>query len=192
MINRRIKAMLGVGAVALMSVTQAWGLEILATKTEAKLLVSDASPAGVHVEFESEMISDRIPEVVGTDVIVTWEIAGGVEPTPFRILIPAGCFVGDRSFFVDDFRACGVTATLHRGFGLETPLQLSEFEASLTPRRDGTHRLDVQAGGNPPDNNAPAILGTLGGGTVEITIGHAVKTVLLNVEAVSGAASDET
>ena len=63
------------------------------------------------------------------DVLIGWEEVGGIEPVPFKILIPAGCFISSRGgVVVDDFLACSVriTAELARG---PTDLTIREFEA---------------------------------------------------------------
>jgi hypothetical protein len=66
------------------------------------------------------------------------------------------------------------------------PLSIMDFEASLKPRRDGTHRFHMEASFTDNGQEA-AILGTLGGAAVEIAIGAEMGTALPNaIETVGG------
>jgi hypothetical protein len=154
--------------VAIGPVATLHGFEVLRTRTQADLLASDPGADGpvIQLNFTAEL-SGRPPDLLSSAMVTNWQDAGGIEPTPFQVHIPAGCFVQDRGFQVEDFRGCGVALRFR-----DQDLPIVEFRARLVRLRDGTARFDLRAlvGGNPPDDGAP-ILSALGGAEVTITVG---------------------
>jgi hypothetical protein len=190
-----VAAGLVLGALA----APASGFEIPRTKTEAVIQTSTSGDEIVQLTFVAELVNEGGPDV-SDDVVVTWQEVGGIEPTPFRILIPAGCFRDrrGRGFYVDDFRACGVelsVASSARGLAL---LEIVDFQARLLHRDDGASRFDIVTSVIPPDPVVPpdpivppspgrAFLGIVGGAAVEIAIGSESSAAApLRIETVSG------
>ena len=159
------------------------GFEISRAKTGAAIQTSASGVEMIQLTFAAELLSNSGPDV-SDDVVVTWQEVGGVEPEPFRVRIPAGCFRDrrGRGFYVDDFRSCGVqlsVASSARGFAL---LEIVDFRARLLHLEDGASRFDIVTSVVPPDPIVPpdpvvpptaagAFLGLVGGAAVEIAIG---------------------
>jgi len=147
-------------------VPAASAFDVSRVKTEVEVV--DPSPAAPVLRLELAAELDRLPAVARADVVATWEQAGGVEPNPLVVSIPAECLAPNRSgFHVESFRACGVSMSLG---GRLVPLM--DFAARLITRSDGTALFDLGAlFGGTPDDSAPALLGVLGGAVVELAIG---------------------
>ena len=153
--------------IAAVLATTVWGLEVGRTKTEAEIVPPTPITPVIELSFRAQLFNDGFGGLADIDVIVTWEQVGGVEPTPFlEISIPAGCFVRNRGFHVENFRACGVQMTFGKS-GESTDLEILEFESRLVPRTDGSARFAVQTSFMSQDQ-AHAILGALGGAAIEI------------------------
>lgn len=159
--------------------------EVTRSRTTARLLTSASGARLIHVAFTAELTA--LPDLRAADVDVGWQEVGGVEPEPFRVLIPAGCFVGARALRVEDFRSCGVVVTVGQDDGRATVLALADFAATIRSRDDGTHRFDVDARVFPPDP-IHALLGIVGGAAVRIAVGSETSAVALpdGVATVSG------
>jgi hypothetical protein len=161
-----------VAAVALMLAsglcTTLSALDIRRAKTEAEIGLDAAGAQALQVRFRADLANDGrgVPDLTRERVVVGWQTAGGVDPTPFRVLIPAGCFVPNAGFHVGDFRACGVQLLFGR-----TALPIADFEASFRVASDGRGRLIMETivplGGIEPT----PFLGALGGSVVGISIG---------------------
>ena len=108
--------------------------------------------------------------------MVTWEKVGGIQPTPFKVSIPAGCFIPNRGFHVEDFRDCRVELTVVLGEELVN-LSIMEFEASLRPHLNRPASFVIETRFTDHER-LPAILGALGGAAVEIAIGDEMGTAL--------------
>ena len=175
------------------------GFQISRAKTGAMIQTSASGADTIQLTFVAELVNEGGPDV-SDDVVVTWREVGGVEPEPFRALIPAGCFRDrrGRGFYVDDFRTCGVelsVASSTRGLAL---LEIVDFQARLVRQDDGSSRFNIAANFIPPDPVVPpdpivpvtsgrAFLGLLGGAAVEIAIGSAsAASPPLRIETVSG------
>lgn len=173
--------------------------EIARAKTQARVDTSASGAEIVRLTFVAELVNERSP-AVPDDVVVGWQEVGGIEPTPFRILIPAGCFMDrrGRGFYVSDFSFCGVQMSVGssaRGFAL---LEIVDFQARIVRDSDGTSRFDIVTRFVPPDPIIPpdpivppdpvrAFLGIVGGAAVEIAIGSESSAVApLRTETVSG------
>lgn len=180
-----------VGLIACVLITPAWGLEVLRTKTEARILPpSPVTPVVIQLEFKAQVSNNGFSELGSEDVVVTWQQSGDVAPQPFKVFIPAGCFVANDGFHVRDYVACGVQLTVDLGRGA-VALSIREFAANLKLRRDGTARFIVEASFTDRDREH-AILGALGGSAVEIVIGDAMGTAVPNlVETVGGQPPDD-
>lgn len=163
-------------------VTTEAGFGVAGARTEAEIGLTRSGAEAVQVEFEAML--EEVPELAGADVVATWEQAGGISPQPFVVSIPAGCLMSNAvGLHVEDFRTCGVTAALG-----EERVSLMEFDARLVADRDGTGRLELEAlMGISPTPFAPQLLGTLGGGVVELAIGaESAGVPPLGIETVSG------
>ena len=175
--------------------TAARGVEIARTKTEAGGVTSAAGARAIKLEFTAELING-IPDLTD-DVEVGWQQVGGVEPTPFRIVMPAGCFVtGRRGAEVEDFQACGVEISVDSGARGRAHMAIMDFEAKGVARGDGRYRFDIVTTFVPPDpvhDTIPPdpiheILGILGGAAVQIAIAGetTMPSLPLRTETVSG------
>ena len=165
--------------IAAALVTTVWGFEVDRTRTNAEIVPPGPIEPVIQLNFRAWLFNAGF---VGLDdIVITWERVGGVEPQPFQVLIPAGCFVRNRGFHVEDFQDCGVRMTFGDGI-----LPILEFASRLVQRTDGSARFAVRASFVGRDQ-AHAILGTLGGAVVEIDISsEARKSPPLRIETVSG------
>lgn len=173
--------------VAAGQTTTVWGLDLLRTKTEARNMDPASANPPIQLNLQADL-SDGVPDLAAVEVVASWEQVGGIQPTPFKVVIPQGCFVSNRGFFhVAQFRRCGVSMEFNR-----SPMSIIDFGARMVTGADGRSRLEVRAlfmvaGGTPPDDTAPAILSTLGGAAVAIAIGReSAHTVPLEIESLSG------
>lgn len=171
------------GLIAAALATTVWGFEVDRTRTNAEIVPPSPIEPVIQLNFRAWLFNASF---VGLDdIVITWEQAGGVTPEPFRtfrVLIPAGCFVRNRGFHVEDFEDCGVQMTF--GDGL---LLIREFASRLVQRTDGSARLTVRASFMSRDQ-AHAILGALGGAVVEIDINSEPrKSPPLRIKTVTGA-----
>jgi hypothetical protein len=169
--------------------------EIAGAKTEAAIAATAAGTPVIQLKFAAALAFDGAPDL-SDDVFVGWQEVGGVDPQPFRILIPAGCFVdrGDRGFQLRDFQACGVQIVADAGGRLGTELSIVDFKGRVALRDDGRYRFDIAAvfGPPPPDAGVPPdpihpFLRLLAGTAVEIAIASESSMALpLRTETVSG------
>lgn len=177
-----------VGLIAAVSITPAWGFDIHRTKTEARIVPAAATAPAIQLNFKAQLLNGFVDPAIA-DVAVDWHPEGGIAPC-LRVVIPAGCFVRNRGLHVDDFSMCGVQLTFDPDGSGQIPMSISEFEARIISRRDGTARFDVETTFMDTDQ-AHAILGALGGAAVEIAIGAEMGTSLpLGIESVSGVSPD--
>ena len=117
---------------------------ITGARTLAEVQTSASGAESIRLGFSAALLFDGLPDL-SDDVAIGWQEVGGVDPIPFRILIPAGCFVElrrDRGFAVRDFRSCGVEMLTSRGAGL---VRIDAFTARLAMMDDGSYRLNVTA-----------------------------------------------
>ena len=166
-----------VGLMAVVLTTPAWGFDIARAKTEAEILPPSPITPAIQLNLKADLFNDGFSDLATVDVVVTWVPPSPIAPpNPIKVLIPAGCFIENGVFHVGDFRSCGVQMTVDFGRG---PIALSiiEFEARLKPHRDGSANFTIEARFT-DENREPAILGVLGGGSVEITIGGESGTAL--------------
>ena len=175
MIRRPIFLTTAAILVALVSIPSR-ALQLMAAETAANIAVP---PAPVQPFLALRFSGELVGHADGRgDLIVTWEDAGGIEPTPFRILIPAGCFQpGEGSLMVPAFRTCGVSAVYRSLQGTEEQLRLRAFNASIVRRR-GYARLEISAAivsrGIGTD-----ILGALGGAAMQVAVDGQQSNVVL-------------
>src|SRR5690606_35852657 len=77
------------------------------SRTAVEAVTSAAGDRAVEVQFAAAF-TGGLPDL-RDDVEIGWGRVGGIDPEPFRVLIPAGCFSETRrGFRVRDFAACGV------------------------------------------------------------------------------------
>ena len=174
-----------IGLVAAVLVTPAWGLDVLETKTEARIHPLDPTTTVIELNFKAHLMNNGFSDLPFVDVVLESQKPGGIDPQPFRILIPADCFMLNRVFRVDDFRSCRVQMTYDLGRG-PIAVSIMDFEARLTPQSDGSANFAVETRFTDLGQE-PAILGALGGAAVEIAIGVELGTALPNaVETLGG------
>jgi hypothetical protein len=160
--------------------------EIHRSRTSAGIELDASGALVLQLAFRAELL-DRLPDLVRADVVVGWQQVGGVEPSPFRVLIPAGCFeAGRNGSRVEDALACGAEATFGSEENGRTVLSLVDLDARVVSREDGTTRFDLRASILPPDPIHP-LLGALGGAAVSIVLGsESAVSLPLRIETVSG------
>lgn len=148
-------------------------LELGQTSTRAVYLApgGKGSPY-IDVAASAELRGIR---TLAGDVVTTWEIFGGIEPTPFRIVIPEECFESEEaSLQVRFYRGCGVRAVLESPEVGEIEISIQAFTAVLTKRSD-YGRLAITAAidtRTEVGDVAAVVLGTIGGGRQTVSIGR--------------------
>ncbi|HSM05628.1 MAG TPA: hypothetical protein VK858_13520 [Longimicrobiales bacterium] len=158
---------------------------LMGARTRALAETTDSGDAFVRAGFQAGFA--EMPALAGQDVVVTWEQAGGISPNPFRVSIPAGCFVAtDGGFLVRDFEGCGVRASLG---GEAVPLAGFRAVMGIDPTPFAPFSLRIQAvmGIDPTPFSPSGVVGTLGGAVLEVSIGaHRGLAPPLGIGAVSG------
>ena len=140
----------------------------------------------IDVGSRFEFMTERLPDLQESNIVATWQRAGGVQPTPFRILIPAGCFVSQRDRLHVDGTSCGVQISLDGEM-----LEVDGFFARAYPPEPVNPgdplRLGIRLSLEADAARSGSLLSTLGGAEVSIVIGResAVATPK-NIDAVSG------
>ena len=99
-------------ALGLFSAANAHAQELW-NRTTAEATEAGPRQVSVVVESRFEFVSERVPDLQESDIIATWQRVGGVQPTPFRIVIPAGCFVEQRDRLRISGTTCGVQVILN-------------------------------------------------------------------------------
>lgn len=154
---------------------------IAEARTEAGIGVMSSGARAVELEFGAVLNEafTRTPE----DVVATWEQAGGIDPEPFMVTIPAGCWTSNQvGLHAGDARTCGARVALG-----EDAMSLMRFEARLVVDGEGAARFEMTALLVPPEPALPVLLGRLGGAVVELAIGSGSAAALpLGIETVSG------
>lgn len=142
----------------------------LETRTFVKVVESDGRQARTFVDAIAHISLEQPPLLSSDSVIVTWQRVGGVQPTPFRVAIPAGCFVETRSGYAVNDTGCGVEVSLD-----DARVSLDSFAARLVPPEptmtNELYRLRIRLDVTQDALNAGALLSTLGGATVTAQIG---------------------
>ena len=146
------------------------------SRTTAGILETDGQSVLTQVDTVLLVELEQPPILSRDDVIVTWRRAGGIQPQPFRIAIPAGCFVETRNAFVVRDTGCGVRIILDG-----TRLTTDVFGARLFPPEPVVPpdpivppepvRLRVRLELALSPAAAAELLSTLGGATVIVQIG---------------------
>lgn len=158
------------------SINPAQGFEIKRTKTEVEVLSSavGALPA-VGIDFTGGFTDAGFPELARQDLVVGWQEVGGVQPEPFRVGVPAGCFVQrDNGYVVKNYAACGVEILLNDS-GEEMSLPIDAFDAKVIVRDDGTAIFKIGAEFRSPAGAAP-VLERVGGSELSVVIGREMQT----------------
>jgi hypothetical protein len=179
-------------------VTSASGFEIARTKTAAAVQTSPSGTRAIQLSFSADLVNEGGPNF-SEDVFVGWQEAGGIDPVPFRVLIPEGCFIPTRrGFRMEDFKECGVQLTSGSSARGVTQLEIVDFDAKVARRDDGITRFDLMTSFIPPDPIVPpdpifppdpvhAFLGIVGGAAVQIVVGSEMSaSPPLRTETVSG------
>ena len=176
----------------------AWAFEIVRTRTDAGAQTSAAGATFIQLRFSAELVNEGGPNFTD-DVLVGWQEVGGIEPQPFRVLIPAGCFKPTRrGFRLGDFATCGVQLTVAASGRGVILLQVLDFDARVARRDDGTTRFDILASFVPPDPIIPpdpvvppdpvhGFLALIGGAAVQVAVGSEMSaSPPLRAETLSG------
>jgi hypothetical protein len=169
-------------AVAALALTgPALALELNRAETSATRIVPpDPIRPYLEVSFQAELL--RLTETAG-EVVVGWGEVGGVQPTPFRLVIPADCFARSAgSLQVRNHRACGVSAELTAPNGEVNVLPVFAFSAVLTEVR-GYGRLAVSAAvgvESRAGDLSSVLLSTFGGAEQSVVIGEDSASLLPN------------
>ena len=186
MLRRSLSCLTALAAL-LVTATAQGGIEPqpFRAKTDAGIVISPAGAPLVQLNFTAELT--KVPEFTKANVEFGWGTVGGIQPEPFRVFIPAGCFVATRrGFHVDDFRACGVQIAFVSDARSPGFLTITDFDARIVPSADGPYRVDIVArfiGAG----REHSILGALGGAPVRIAIGgESAISPPLRVVTVSG------
>ena len=188
-------------AAAIALAPPATAFELTRAETEAEVLQDAAGDRYVRLGFRADLLSAVPPEpvfppepILQDDVAVGWGEVGGIDPEPFIVLIPAGCFVDRGGFRVEDFAGCGVEVSFDDAAGTAFPA-LVEFAARIQQRGNGTARMDMEMVFAEPTGRAtppiPAIMAALGGtpAGVAVTTDTGVMGAaapVLKTEALSG------
>lgn len=162
-------------------------IELTSAKTSASWIVPQAAVTPYfNLSFDAELNS--LTSMEG-DFVISWEEVGGIEPTPFKLLIPAGCFVADgRAYKVRSHRSCGVALLLTDPSGLEYSLPVSTFSATFVPIRE-YGRLSIQIAFYPTVDEgdvAASLLGILGGAKQTVAIEGEQSSLLPNDLSIRG------
>jgi hypothetical protein len=151
------------------------GSELAIAEARTRARVNTARSGTATVEMRFQVAFDGLPALEPTDVVATWEQAGGISPQPFVVAIPAGCFAPDlRGLRVEDFRACGARTELGG-----QALPLLELQAAMgvepTPFVPDRVVLRIRAvmGVNPDPFAGAPVLGALGGAELAVAVGSA-------------------
>ncbi|MEW5977727.1 MAG: hypothetical protein AB1898_18190 [Acidobacteriota bacterium] len=171
----KLRVILSAACVMLASslLSTLWGFDIRRAKTEAEIGLDTAGAQAVQLHFRAELTNNSFPDLARQRVVVGWQNAGGIDPQPFRVLIPAGCFVPNAGFHVEDFRGCGVQMMFGR-----TVVNITEFEARFVVRTDGNARFALEATFGAVSGIDPTpFLGPLGGSATQIVIGSESSAV---------------
>jgi hypothetical protein len=183
MIMRKHLIVSVVGLIMVVSlVSTALGFEISRSRTRVEVMNSAAGARLMHLNFRADFPPDPgfPPDPTRVAVAIGWQEVGGVEPEPFIIQIPAGCFVPVRDGFrVRDFRTCGVQATFGTdASGAPRLVPILAYDARFLQGVDGGHQITQEAslssptaGGVGGEDVTPFFLGALGGAAVQIMIG---------------------
>lgn len=143
--------------------------ELQAT-TKAEIFENDGRLLTTLVDAVALIELEREPLLSRDDVIVSWQRAGGVSPQPFRIAIPAGCFVEQGGVFRVRGTGCGVTVTLDG-----SRISVADFAARVVPPEPifppEPIRLRIRLEVPLSSADTLELLGTLGGATVVVDVG---------------------
>lgn len=180
MITRKRPSLL-FAAAALLCAPLAQAFELNRAETSAEWFVP-TEPIRPYLELSFSAELGAVESTDG-DLSVGWGEVGGIDPTPFRLVVPAECMVRDSgSMLVRAFRACGVSAQLTTPEGRILDLPIYAFSAVMTERR-GFARLSLSAAvgvDSEAGDVTSDLLGTIGGATQSVSIGDASGSLLPN------------
>lgn len=171
----------GAAVLALALSGPAVALELTRAETSATRMVPpDPIRPYLEVSFQAELL--RLTEA-GGEVVIGWGEVGGIDPTPFRVVIPADCFGRSAgSLQVRNHRACGVAAELTAPNGEVTALPIFAFSAVLTNVRGyGRLALSAAVGVETPGGDLSSLLlSRFGGAEQSVVIGEESASLLPN------------
>ncbi len=143
----------------------------LTNRTTAEATALDDRQVSIDLNSRFEMVTEGRPDLQRSDVVATWQRAGGIDPTPFRIVIPAGCFVVERDRLRVRGTSCGVQVYLESEL-----LEVETFAAvAFLPEPEGpadTLQFRVRLNIVIDPAGSGSVLSTLGGAEVSLTIGR--------------------
>ncbi len=155
-------------------------------RTTASATEVSERQVSVDVISRFELVTERLPALQESDIVSTWQQAGGIQPTPFRILIPAGCFVAQRDRLRVNGTFCGVQVSLDGEI-----VEVDGFFARAYPPEPVNPgdplRLGIRFSLEVDEARSSNLLSTLGGAEVSIAIGRESALALpKSIDAVSG------
>ena len=156
------------------------------SRTTAGVIGTNGTTLLTQVDAVFLVALEQAPVLSQDDVVVTWRREGGIDPTPFRVAIPSGCFVEARDRFRVNGTRCGVRIILD-GARLSTDV----FAARLVPpdsdRVDDPYRLRIRLELPQRADSAAQLLSTLGGATVIVKVGtERGKSLASEIQSKSG------
>ncbi len=176
----------GLSIVLLASPAQAFELSRGSTRAEWVGPTEEGAPPYIDLNTSAEI---RGLETSYGELTVTWEAVGGIEPAPFKLIIPARCFRPEEgSIQVRNYRSCGVKAVLELADVDQLSLPIQAFTAVVT-ERSGTTRVSITAAVDSATDigdMASMMLGAIGGGRQIVQVGDASASLLPNVVNVFG------
>ncbi len=153
--------------------------------------IAEATPIGerqvsIDLNARFDLVTEGRPTLQESDIIATWQRAGGIQPTPFRVLIPAGCFVEQRGRLRVNGTSCGVQVSLDGRM-----LEADGFVARAVPPEPINPgeplRLRIRLSVDVDEARAGNLLSTLGGAEVSLAVGRESGIALpKSIDAVSG------
>jgi hypothetical protein len=156
------------------------------SRTTAGVIETNGRTMLTQVDAVILVALEQAPILSRDDVVVTWRREGGIEPQPFRVSIPSGCFVEARDRFRVDGTRCGVRIILDHA-----RLSTDVFAARLVPPDsdmvDDPYRLRIRLELPQRADSAEQLLSTLGGATVFVQIGtERGKSIASEIQSKSG------
>ncbi len=158
----------------------------LTNRTIAEATALADRQVSIDLNARFELVTEGRSALQTSDIVATWQRAGGIDPTPFRILIPAGCFVAERNRLHVHGTSCGVQIYL------ESELLEAETFAAIAfppePVAPGESlQLRIRMTIVADSARSYSILGTLGGAEVSLTVGRESGIALpKSIDAFSG------
>ncbi len=143
----------------------------LTNRTVAEATARGDRQVSIDLNSRFELVTEGRPALQETDIVATWQRVGGIDPTPFRIVIPAGCFVAERDRLRVRGTSCGVQVYLESELlEVETFAALAFPPEPVAPGDPLQFRVRMTVVAD--SARSSSVLSTLGGAEVSLTIGR--------------------